>query len=238
MAKCNICSWSGNDFEPRFRTHGRLCVCPSCRSLDRNRHLYHILGGIDSSPDGTLAMLDIAPSAQLMKRFAADYLYAAIDVQGFADDVLPMNMNQLEFADNYFDRALCCHVLEHVRDDTGAMAEVFRTLTPGGVFICQVPYRDGTETRSLAVPDKHGHVWEYDGNDFVARLDGVGFNTQRVSFRVEFPDCGFDRLDTFVATKPGTPTKRDHTLLKWMNERYSREVGKDFARKPISTGGP
>lgn len=234
--KCNICGWKGNEFEPRFRTKGRLCVCPSCRSLDRNRHLYYVLSQLDGdSRDHTLSMLDIAPSTDLMKRFREAYLYVAVDVQQFTKDIVPMNINRLEFADNYFDRVLCSHVLEHVRDDEGAMAEIFRVTAPQGVFLCQVPYKDGVPNRSLAETDQHGHVWEYGGDAFAQRLESVGFHTERSSHAGGHPELGFDRLDVFVGRKPGKPEQRDFALLKWMNECYTKQTGKDFARKPIST---
>ena len=45
----------------------------------------------------------------------------------------------LPFADDTFDRIICSEVMEHLRDDTGAMAELTRVLKPGGKIAVTVP---------------------------------------------------------------------------------------------------
>jgi SAM-dependent methyltransferase len=202
--KCNICGWEGDKFEPRFATKGRLCVCPSCRSLDRNRHLYHVISELEAgSQTNTLSLLDIAPSPMMMKRFRKAYLYAAVDLQQFTTDIVQMNVHQLEFPDNYFDRVMCSHVLEHIRDDQGAMREIYRVTAPGGVLLCQVPYKEDNPTKSIAEPDQHGHVWDYGDESFAHRLVTAGFRTSRSSYRDDNPEYGFDPLHVFIGRKPG-----------------------------------
>ncbi|MEM7273041.1 MAG: methyltransferase domain-containing protein [Actinomycetota bacterium] len=45
----------------------------------------------------------------------------------------------LPFADGSFDRIIASEVLEHVPDDLGVMAELFRVLAPGGRMAATVP---------------------------------------------------------------------------------------------------
>ena len=46
---------------------------------------------------------------------------------------------RLPFADDTFDRIIASEVMEHLRDDAGAMAELTRVLKPGGTIAVTVP---------------------------------------------------------------------------------------------------
>ena len=45
----------------------------------------------------------------------------------------------IDAEDNSFDAAVCSEVLEHLPDDRSAVAEIFRVLKPGGLFVASVP---------------------------------------------------------------------------------------------------
>lgn len=49
------------------------------------------------------------------------------------------SVTALPFADATFDSALCSEVLEHIRDDATAVAELTRVLKPGGLLLISVP---------------------------------------------------------------------------------------------------
>lgn len=59
---------------------------------------------------------------------------------------------QLPYPDNFFDLTLSHEVLEHVQDDQLAVAEIVRTLRPGGRALIFVPNR-------LYPFETHGHYW-------------------------------------------------------------------------------
>jgi SAM-dependent methyltransferase len=87
----------------------------------------------------------------------------------------------LPFADRSFDRIIASEVLEHVPDDLGVMAELFRVLAPGGRMAATVP---------AAVPEQicwwlndayhapksvGGHVRIYGRPELLTKLSSVGF---------------------------------------------------------------
>ena len=50
-----------------------------------------------------------------------------------------MSITEACFPSNCFDLVICSHVLEHVREDRQAMAELFRVTRPGGLALLPVP---------------------------------------------------------------------------------------------------
>ncbi|MDQ3543637.1 MAG: class I SAM-dependent methyltransferase, partial [Actinomycetota bacterium] len=53
--------------------------------------------------------------------------------------VLRGDATMLPFADGTFDAVVTSEVLEHIPNDTGALAELTRVLRPGGVLAATVP---------------------------------------------------------------------------------------------------
>lgn len=239
MKECNICGWTGDEFAPRFKTHGRACVCPKCRSLDRNRHLLYVLNTV-MPLDHSVALLDIAPSLPIKNQIAPSCLYLAIDIQGYTEDIIPMNVANLEFPSDYFHVVLCSHVFEHIRDDTGAMREICRVLAPEGVLISQVSYLQSKETKDFDEPDQHGHIRRYALTDYLNRLSTAGFTTETVNHATSLSSYGFDDLNVFLSRRTDvstTPKQYDYSLLRWLKEREltHKTNTRDYARKPIAS---
>jgi SAM-dependent methyltransferase len=85
----------------------------------------------------------------------------------------------LPFADGEFDRVVAAEVLEHIPDDTVAMAELFRVVRPGGTVAVTVP-RWLPERVCWALSDAYhevegGHVRIYTRRRLLARLTAAGF---------------------------------------------------------------
>lgn len=84
----------------------------------------------------------------------------------------------LPFADGAFDRVIASEVLEHIPDDTAAMAELARVLRPGGTMAVTVP-RFGPELVNWALSREYhdvpgGHVRIYRRSTLAVRLRSVG----------------------------------------------------------------
>ncbi len=85
---------------------------------------------------------------------------------------------RLPFADGVFDKVICAEVLEHLRDDSSAMAELARVLRPGGMLAISVP-RFGPELVNWALSDRYhsvpgGHLRIYRRSQLLERLEDVG----------------------------------------------------------------
>lgn len=95
-----------------------------------------------------------------------------------------MSITQTAFASGAFDLVICSHVLEHVKDDKRAIAELFRITRPGGIAIVPVPVawnrqatdeREGlTASQRAALYGEAEHVRRY-GRDYLDRLREGGF---------------------------------------------------------------
>jgi ubiquinone/menaquinone biosynthesis C-methylase UbiE len=95
-----------------------------------------------------------------------------------------MSVTQACFPSNAFDLVICSHVLEHVKADRPAIAELFRVTKPGGLAIIPVPIdwsSESTEERhglnASERADLYGeadHVRKY-GRDYLQRLKDPGF---------------------------------------------------------------
>jgi SAM-dependent methyltransferase len=97
---------------------------------------------------------------------------------GAAHQVVRGDLLALPFPDASVDRVIASEVLEHIPDDTTAMAEIARVLRPGGTVAVTVP-RYGPERVCWALSDAYhanegGHVRIYRGDVLRARLAAAG----------------------------------------------------------------
>jgi predicted SAM-dependent methyltransferase len=93
------------------------------------------------------------------------------------------------YKDHSFDVFICSHILEHVTDDIKSMKELYRILNPGGFGITMVPILKPVaitqedpsitaETLRLKYFGQTDHVRLYAKQDFVERLQSVGFKVK------------------------------------------------------------
>ena len=97
-----------------------------------------------------------------------------------ATGVLRGDATRLPFVPASFDAVITSEVLEHIPDDTGALAEMIRVLRPGGTFAATVPawlpetinWRLSDEYHAPAVVG--GHVRIYSATELKAKLRAAG----------------------------------------------------------------
>ena len=141
-------------------------ICPACGSRARHRQLYDVVSRLGNPLIGRRVL---ANHANTIEKIA--FLSQASEVQNF--DVRPVvdvqmdiqNMNLV--GDESFDAFFALHVLNHVENDRKALSEIHRVLTPGGIAVLTVPYREG-ESTSI-----YENVTEHYGSEALAKY-GVG----------------------------------------------------------------
>ena len=102
---------------------------------------------------------------------------------GASASFLQGDATRLPFADASFDRVIVSEVFEHIPDDTMAMGEVARILTPNGKAAITVP-RYWPERVCWALSDEYhanegGHVRIYRADQMVDRLKRNGLRPLR-----------------------------------------------------------
>ena len=118
-------------------------LCPKCHCSDRDRLIVTFFkkAGLEQAKEGD-RVLQIAPAPiidQWIKIYCPQLQYDTTDLymEGvtFKSDIQDMQ----EVADETYDLIICSHVLEHVKDDRKALAEMKRILKPAGKLVFLVP---------------------------------------------------------------------------------------------------
>jgi SAM-dependent methyltransferase len=180
------------------------CMCPKCRSIDRERLLYLYLLHETDVFKKPIKLLHVAPEPRLSNilQAKASINYLTADISG-TDVMVKMNITDIQFLDNSFDAIICNHVLEHIIDDGKAISELYRTLKLGGWAILQVPislslkntYEDFSITTIKGREEAFGqsdHVRIY-ANDYRERLAKAGFKVSVFKWVTELEKFGGQR---------------------------------------------
>lgn len=188
--QCPVCGWHVREFagERALLRTSDSGYCPRCNAKARHRRIWRYLERNTRFLRDSLRLLEIAPWSSFALRFqsmpAVDYI--GIDLVAAGPQVTTRgDLLALPLKSESVDAVLCIHVLEHVDDDRGAIAEIFRVLKPGGTAIVSVPIRldqPTFEDPSITDPQERERLFgershvRYYGVDFVERLTTAGFN--------------------------------------------------------------
>jgi SAM-dependent methyltransferase len=208
---------------PRFDAQ-----CPACSSLERHR-LFRLALDRKSLIGPTDKVLHFAPekalSADVRRRsgqyITTDYSRENVDVK--------LDIEAMDVDEAAYDKIVCMHVLEHV-DDHKALAEIFRTLAPGGTAILATPivegWKDSYEDVDVSTMSKSERVLHYGqwdhvrfyGRDFRQRIKSAGFRLEEfVAVEPDVARYGLMRGETvFLAHKPKSakPAKSTKPAVK------------------------
>lgn len=198
--ECPFCGWHFRRFKPAGFHYAVIIekqvigghwhrdnVCPRCLSNARERLAYLFLRDRTSLFQQSARLLHVAPEPQLasMLKHAPNIKYVSADLVG-PGVMSHFDIQHMPFSGQTFDVVLCNHVMEHVADDSIAMAEVYRVLKPDGWALLQVPIalaldrtiEDPTATTESQRIERFGqedHVRLYARTDYIERLEATGF---------------------------------------------------------------
>jgi SAM-dependent methyltransferase len=182
--ECNICGWRGAAFYPNTGPgyHEQDTLCPGCASLARHRSLVALLF------DPGTSIVEVAPMRgfETLVRLQPGVRYTSFDLHRHAME--QGDLTRMRYATESLDYFVCFHVLEHIPDETRALAEIHRVLKSNGLAVLQVPIdwsRDFTEEYPAPDPRDVGHVRRY-GRDFAERLERHGFAVESRSVLDDF----------------------------------------------------
>jgi predicted SAM-dependent methyltransferase len=154
---CPICNFIGPFNTFNDRPHAQ---CPQCKSLERHRLQYLVFEELfREGPPASKRLLHFAPEDCFREYFSArvgEYITADLTR---LDTSFRADLTALQWPDESLDIVYASHVLEHIKDDRRAIAEVYRVLTPGGIAVLPVPIVNHiTAEYTEPNPYEHGHV--------------------------------------------------------------------------------
>ena len=171
--QCPVCRYSGPFMDLSTATGVRMhACCPKCGALERHRLQYLVVMELFRNMDATkMKMLHFAPEhffRPIFEKRFGKYETADLDAKGVDHNV---DIQRLPFADASYDFVFASHVLEHVRDDQKAVAEIRRILKPRGMAVLPVPVLGETTVEYPAPnPKEAGHV-RAPGMDYFERYE-------------------------------------------------------------------
>lgn len=190
IKECNICGFKGrfNLFRKKDNWHPiDEWQCPKCLSCERHRFIWNLIEGKKFKN-----ILHISPEKCLKEKLETMGNYHSIDfppreskLSGVAMAQENMDLKATIYPNNTFNLIICNHVLDWIKEDEKAFAELYRILSFDGMMLISVPIYEGEKTRLLDKP-VNNHWWRC-GKDYFDKLKKAGF-------QVEFGKQGFEWL--------------------------------------------
>jgi tetratricopeptide (TPR) repeat protein len=143
-------------------------TCHGCGSRERHRQVNDAIRKFGNPFTGRRVLANYANSLEKQA-----FCYGAEKLLNF--DIRPVrevdvqmdiqDMNLISSAS--YESFMAIHVLNHVKDDLAALREIYRVLTPGGIALITIPYRDGEHTTTIE------NITEHYGSEALTKY-GVG----------------------------------------------------------------
>ena len=150
---------------------------------------------LDESPKSARVLDAGCGEGVLVEEYSDRLAIEGIDPNYSSDRVRTGSLTALPFADATFDRALCLDVLEHLsfEEQPRALAELFRTLKPGGELLVSVPNLAHLQSRVhfvllgrlIRTASEHKHPGDRPAAEYIDLASRAGF--QLVERRGIFP---------------------------------------------------
>ena len=140
--------------------------------------------------------------------------------------MVKMDITQLSFLDNTFDLIICSHVLEHVKDDSKAIKEMFRVLKSKGALFIMVPLNENRiNTIEYEAPNPLDpcHV-RYYGLDLMDRIKSAGFRVKKIDLVSELNKDNINRYGLGTENILFLCTKGNNRNDKEYHRRITYEI--------------
>ena len=192
---CNICGWRGKQFGIRYNEmmlREEEIACPNCLSEPRQRALFKYLREnflttyLYAMKQGNFLCLEVGPDRSKPAEKALNgMVYISVDLDE-SKAMFEMDLTNLTFPDSTFDLIVCSHVLEHIEDDSAAIAQIYRVLKKDGAALIHVPigYHDdpsGKRTAEFGQRRFYHHCRSY-GWDFKEKLEKAAFRVDIIRY--------------------------------------------------------
>lgn len=179
-----------------------------CWSSARHRLLalkiMHELKPIPNSGILEFIAPNIATSYIFDRKFYPNYV--SIDLNSPIAE-MHMDLTNLGITNNSIDFIICYHVLEHIKDDTRAIHELYRVLGTGGRTFESDEHDSTDRAMNLKLYGHPDHVRRYGEEDFLNKLRSQGFYVLIDNFgstftELELKKFGIDKHEKlFVCSK-------------------------------------
>lgn len=130
-------------------------------------------------------ILDIgAGSGALIKLLKSKgFVAKGVDLYSTSDDISQGTITDMPFADESFNTAFCCDVIEHLVDEQidKGLKETARVLKKGWHLIVTTPYNEDLKLNSIVCPKcghqfhRYGHLQSFDERRITDLLNKYGF---------------------------------------------------------------
>ena len=144
-----------------------------------------VRGWLDSCPSGVRVLDAGCGEGVLVEEYATRLAIEGIDPNYSSERVRTGSLTSLPYRDGTFDRALCLDVLEHLSFDEQprALAELFRTLKPGGELLVSVPNLAHLQSRVhflllgrlIRTASEHKHPGDRPAIEYIEMARRAGF---------------------------------------------------------------
>ncbi len=173
---CPCCKWQGKDFEPRLNDWDASLiprdVCPRCKSFARHRAytLFYerFFRELDSA---RLRVMHFAAEDcfnYVMPPKCERYDRSSYESPG--SEAYSLDLERLALEDASYDIFMMHHVLCCVGDDRRGVAELYRTLRPGGTVLAAEEIRSGLPTLDYGERRYGGTCRVYGQSDLATRF--------------------------------------------------------------------
>lgn len=206
---CKVCNQNTKGYLTGF--FPKLTIaCQNCFSEGKHRIIASYLNNYKFN---NKKILHFAPEDCLVKFIEkqtknTEYIKADI-IQN--NDIVKVDIEKIEFQNNYFDLIICSHVLEHVNDKV-AISNIKRVLKKNGEALLMFPIIESWEKtyrndRIIKPQERELHFEQYDhlhlfGKDIEKTLTEENFLLKKIiPFGEETVKYGYDKGETLFIIK-------------------------------------